>query len=320
MAVNHVGVHEVCIAQAVEVAVHPGDGLVDAIGVVDRQDVVGGSTAGKQVEDLANRQHVEALLLEAVEHGRAGGFQRKVVATRSACVGPLPLKRARDHAAHAMLALQLCAGDAAVLVELLRRHHALVRRDLEDAVGRGVDDERAGLHLLAAVVTDDIGARVGQVADDLAARSLLEGLQDLRRETLGVGGQRSWRDDAGHLPVPHGAVFALALLLHAGKGARGCVDGCQRVVVHRLERAFDVEQAQLGEVGDAKVRAGRASAQRVGALVSPLRRVGLLANAKAVQNDDKDALVHGCRLPVANGLVDDTARGHDGTFDVPFNA
>ena len=109
------------------------------------------------------------------------------MAAGRARVGPFALKRAGDDAADAIFAGQDLPRDAAVVIQLLRRHDGLVRRDLEDGIRRRVDDQIAGLHMLAAIVLDDLGAGIGQVAQDAPARLLAEGPQDLLREAVREG-------------------------------------------------------------------------------------------------------------------------------------
>ena len=49
-----------------------------------------------------------------------------------------------------------------------------MRCDLEDGVRRRVDDQSPGLHMLPAVVLDDLRAGIGQVAQHAPARLLAE--------------------------------------------------------------------------------------------------------------------------------------------------
>ena len=293
VAVDHVGVHQVGEAQAVEVARGALDGLVDALGVAGGEDVVGHAAVGEDVVDLAHGQHVVAVLLELVEHGGAGRLEREVVAAR----GALEVARvgahvgARDDAGHAVVAGEDLAGDAAVLVELLHGHEVLVGGDLEHAVGRGVDDEVAGLELLLAIVLDDLGARVGLVAKHAAPGLALELLDDLGWKAVGVGGEALGRDDARHLPVAHGGVLAGRLLAQAGEGALRVRDGGEVDVIGALERAVDVEQAEARQVGDVEVPARGAGAQGVAWLVVEVRPVRLGADAEAVEHDEEDPSV-----------------------------
>ena len=207
-----------------------------------------------------------------------------------------------------MLAREDPARDAAVLVELLGRHHVLVRRDLEDTVCRGVDDELAGLELLATIVLDHLRAGVRLVAKDPTARLALELVQHLPREAVGICGEALGRDDAGHLPVPHRGVLASGGLAKAGKRAGGRGNRLEVHVVGGLERALDVEEAERRHVGDVKLARGGTGAQCVAPLVAPLRGIWLGANAKAVKDDQKYAPAH-----VTSPFMPDGAEAPPGT-------
>ena len=61
---------------------------------------------------------------------------------------------------------------------------------LEHRIGRSVDDPLSSIQMLLAVIPDHIGAGVRQIAQAATAGGLLEGLQDVFRETVGVSGQR----------------------------------------------------------------------------------------------------------------------------------
>ena len=206
--VDHVKIHEVCVAEPREVAPGRLHRSLDALLVARGEDMVGDAAVRKDVIDLANGEHVLSGLLEHVEHRGSGGLKREVVsAGRALEVRPLPRVRARDDAGNAMLAREDLPRDAAVLVELLGRHHVLVGRNLEDAVGRGVDNELAGLELLATVVLNDLRAGIGLVAEHPTARLARELVQHLLGEAVGVRWEALGRDDARHLPVPHRGVL-----------------------------------------------------------------------------------------------------------------
>ena len=232
MAVDHVEVHKVGVAEAGEVALCGLDGSLDALVVARGEDVFRDTAVGKDVVDLTDGKNVLAGVLKDVEHRGARGFQREVVPTRGAhVVWPLPRVGARNDAGSAVLARKDLACDAAVLVELLGRHHVLVRSDLEDAVGRGVDDELARLELLAAVVLDHLRTGVRLVAENPTARLALELVQYLLGEAVGVCGEALGRDDARHLPVPNRCVLAGRRLAKAGKRAGGRGDRLEVCVV-----------------------------------------------------------------------------------------
>jgi hypothetical protein len=126
--------------------------------------------AGEDGVDLAHGVHGHAGVVDLLEVGASRRLDREVLAP----CGPLEcarlaLERPRDDAADGVLAGHDLARPAAVFVELLDRHDVLVGGDLEDRVGRRVDDQVAGLHVLGAEVGDHLGAAVGAVAEDPAA-------------------------------------------------------------------------------------------------------------------------------------------------------
>ena len=261
---------------------------------------------GKDVVDLANGEHVLARVLEHVEHRGARGLQREVMPARGAhVVWPVPRVGARDDAGDAVLAREDLARDAAVLVELLGGHHVLVRRNLEDAVARGVDNELASLELLAAVVLDHLRTGVWLVAENPTTRLALKLVQHLLGETVGIRGEALGRDDARHLPVPNRGVLAGRRLAKAGKRTGGRGDRLEVHVIGGLERAFNVEKAKRRHVGDVELTRGGAGAQGVAPLVTPLCGIWLGADAKAIQDDKKHALAHG--RPLRRHLADAAA-------------
>ena len=74
-------------------------------------------------------------------------------------------ERPGNHAAHFERPAQNLACGFADLVLLPYRDHFLMRGDLEDAVGRGVNNRRTGAHVLRAEFRDDLGAGRRLVAD-----------------------------------------------------------------------------------------------------------------------------------------------------------
>ena len=69
-----------------------------------------------------------------------------------------------------------------IAVELVDRDDVLVRRDLEHAVGRRVDDRRAGAHVLRPERVDDRRAGRDDVAERLPADAPLEFRDDVAPE------------------------------------------------------------------------------------------------------------------------------------------
>ena len=92
---------------------------------------------------------------------------------------------ARDDTADGVLARQDLPRRAAARVQLVERDRLLVRSDLEDGVGRGVDDPLARPLVLLAELLDNLGAGGGLVAEDPAAGALHEPVDHLVRKPYG---------------------------------------------------------------------------------------------------------------------------------------
>ena len=123
---------------------------------------------------------------------RTTRLEREVVPVRRSLVVPgLAGERPRDHAADGVLAGQDLARRLAGLVELLERDRLLVRGDLEDGVGRRVDDPLARPLVLLAELLDDLGPRGGPVAEDAAAGLVHERVDHVVREAVRVGRHRA---------------------------------------------------------------------------------------------------------------------------------
>ena len=176
-----------------------------------------------------------------------------------------------------MLALEHIPGDLAVLIQLSHRHNLLMSGHLEHAVGRGIHNQRAGAHMLLAVVLEHLGAGVGGVADHLAAGTLFKLLDDFRRKAVGIGGQSTLALHTRNLPVADGGVLAVAGLLQAGTGAQHLCRGLT------AGHAVQIEQAHLLHIRGIERLAGGDGRQGIGAHITKFIRIRLGAYAEAVQ-------------------------------------
>ena len=200
--------------------------------------------------------------------------RRALVAARLAGEGP------RDHAADRVLAGQDLARDPAALVELLERDRLLVRGDLEDGVGRRVDDPLARLLVLLAELLDDVGAGRGLVAEHAAAGPVHERVDHVVREAVRVGRHRRRRDDAHQLPVAGRRVLALRALEQPPGDRRR--PRLRRAALERHHVA-EAERLERGQV-EASDGAGDVP-ERVRPLVPVLGRIGQLSRADGVEHD-----------------------------------
>ncbi len=97
-------------------------------------------------------------------------------------VAGLADERPGDDAPDGVLAREDLARRAATVVELLERDRLLVRGDLEDGVGRRVDDPLSRSLVLLAELLDDLGARSRLVAEHSAGGAVHERVDHVVRE------------------------------------------------------------------------------------------------------------------------------------------
>ena len=153
--------------------------------------LLGDPHAREQVADLPHGVHRQAGVLDLLEVGAARRPNRVVAAALAAVeAARLPVERPGDHAADRVLAGHHLARRLADRVELGLREHVDVHRELEHRVGRGVEDQLAGLQVVRPEVLDHLRAAVGPVAAEAVTGRLLEPLDDVRRKALRVGRQR----------------------------------------------------------------------------------------------------------------------------------
>ena len=147
--------------------------------------------------------------------------------TRPTAWLPVRIPRAISHPA-----VQLVEGD---------RVH--VRCDLEDGVGRRVDDPLAGPLVLLAELLDDLRPRGRLVPEHAPPGAVHERVDHLEREAVRIGRKRLRRDDPHQLPVAGRRVLALRALEEPARDR-----GRARLRRAALER-LDVSEAECLEVG-----------------------------------------------------------------------
>jgi hypothetical protein len=83
----------------------------------------------------------------------------------------------------------------------------LVRRNLKYAVRGGIDDGFACGDVLRAVVADNIGARIGPVAQASYAGRALQRVKHTGREAVRIERKAVRRNYAAQLPVTDDSIF-----------------------------------------------------------------------------------------------------------------
>ena len=93
---------------------------------------------------------------------------------RGARIRMLTRKGTRDDTSYSVLTREQLACDLAIAVKIPDRNDILVCGNLEYAISRGINDERACFAMLVTVVANNVGSRIRQIANGLAAGSLFE--------------------------------------------------------------------------------------------------------------------------------------------------
>src|SRR5574337_1098936 len=88
-----------------------------------------------------------------------------------------------------------------------------MRCNLEDAIGRGVDDGASGAQMLFAELLDNRRPGGDRVAEHFATDGPLKTCHQVGWKSVGVGGQRACEDNTGHFPVPVGGVPRIGVML-----------------------------------------------------------------------------------------------------------
>ena len=239
--------------------------------------------------DLADADGGKPRRLQGVKHGRRRLKREVVPSCRALVVWILADEGTRDDPADAVLAAHDGTRLAARLVKLLARHDILVRRELQHAVRRSVDDELPRLDMLASVVVDDLRARIRLVADELPADARLKRGDDRGREARRVRRHRVLADDARQLPMPRRRVLAARAFLQPRKRAarrRHAKRSCLR----RVLDAVDGEESERGEMRRGKALRAHETQQRVARAVAEIRRIGRRADTETVEHDEEHAL------------------------------
>ena len=238
----------------------------EAVGVRLRRLRVVDVAAGEDVGDLADAR-ARARRPRGCARGSSAAWARARSRGGWACGGRRPARPRTGRAITRATACSPVSSPRAVRQAAYSSSSGtvvLVRGDLEDGVGGGVDDPLARALVLLAEPLDDLGARGGDVADHAAPGGRGEGVEQLLREAVGVGRERALGDDAGQLPVADGRVLALRALEQAAghRRRRGVAAGSPRAAARCRGRA----------PAGAAARARRRPRRRGRACSSPRRR------------------------------------------------
>ena len=160
-------------------------------------------------------------------------------------------------------------------------------RNLKHAVGRRVDDRRAGAHVLGAEFIDDLRPGCHHVPDGRPADPAFELRDGLPRETVRERGERTIEHDAHKLPVTGHRILARRCLRHAAERGAWCAASLSAETRTRAVRNIgDAIQTQRSKRGHAERHGGRDVTEGVAAFVAVRGGVGQLATPDRIHDDE----------------------------------
>ena len=164
-----------------------------------------------------------------------------------------------------------------------------MRRDLEHAVSRRVDDERPGAHVLGAELVDDDRSRCRLVAEDRASRPRGKVCQHLAGKAVRKYREGDVENDSHHLPVSGDGVFSSRRLGHPAGRCRSRDRSRYQSRGRSRRQRHEAVESERSQRRDFQRNAPRDVADGVASLIAVRRSVGQLADADTVHDDDDDA-------------------------------
>ena len=282
MAVEHVEVDEVGEDQAPAALVQHVEHRLEDGPVVPGLDLPGEAALPENARHLADGEGRDPSLRTPIRQRRPGWRECDVLAGFGPDIGAgRAHEGARDHAGDAPPPRDL-ERLRAEGVQLRDRKDVLVRRHLEHAVGARVDDGPARAYVLLTQTGNHLGAAGYFVPQPAEARLRDEGIEQVRRERVEVGGKGLLHAYPCELPVPCDGVLAGPRRGEATETRRGLHDGRQ------AGACTHVPEPERGEVGQRGATDLERMEERVRACIAPVGRVGQGAHAHAVRDEEDD--------------------------------
>ena len=286
MSVEHIEIDKIDKAETAEILFLKLERFLHAIGVIFVDTSVIRNAAGSEnIIYLADGYDIEARSFQAVEHCLPCRFERKIMpAGGSVKVRVFAFERTGYNSADGKFAFEHTAGCAADIIEFFERNYILVGGYLKDAVRGGIDDEVPGLHMLPAVVENDLRARIGLVAEHAASCKARKLVDSILREAVRESRHRLFGHNSGYLPMTCSCILS-------GRTLGGSAECAAR----RLNCAFwrdsvDIEKAEGAHIRHVKIFGAADRAEGIASAVIVFRGIGKLADTEGIEDYKKNSL------------------------------
>ena len=282
MAVKHIKIHKVGETKPLKLPFGKQQSFCHSVGIALCGNFLGRACVGDNVAYLSHRNNAFARLFNSVEHGFFGRNKGKIVSVRGALkIGIFPDKGAGDDPAHGVFPHKNFSGNSAVFIKLFGRNKALVGGDLENAVGRGIDNKLARFKMLAAEVLYNLRSRIGFVAQRPPAGSFFEFGYDLGRKALRKGGKRGFCDNTRNFEMTRGRVLSHGFFTKLHISGGGALHSRPAAYSVNVEKPHFSHFRHPEHIGFACRNNGG------GTLVPEFLGVGSLPRTEAVKHDQK---------------------------------
>src|SRR5215213_2709211 len=157
MAIENDKVDEVREDQAARCIVEGFDRLIDRLLVVLRRQILSDTHRVVNRRDLPDTNNVKLFIFKRGQEVLAWRWHGVIVAILSTIKrSRLAQERTRDHTPDLVLAIEYAPRDLTNLIKPIESYNFLMRSNLKNRVGRGVDDGLAGFDVLFAKLLDDL--------------------------------------------------------------------------------------------------------------------------------------------------------------------
>ena len=278
VSVQHVKIHQVGKKQPARSRLPQVVNGLHAMGIRFRRMRLRNPAAGEDVADLADAGDADAGVLQFVQH-RARRPKRIVVPVgRAFEVAVRAGEGPRNHASD-FPGVGQTARNTADFVQTLQRDHVLMGGDLQDRIGRGVENGISAGDVFRTELIKNGGAAGGLIAEESDSGLAFDGADQFGRKFF-KGGERFFQHDPGDFPMSRGGVLPGRTPGHDAETA-----GLRNAGGRTVEGEAEAEPVKVGRLQTGVVFDD--VSEGVGPLIAVVRRLRGVSDPDAVQNNDE---------------------------------